>query len=144
MEREQMSKSEITHKFLSDHRTLRAKAAVVTTLALNVLRGDEDLVSALRLKGEELHAHLLDHMNWEETQLLPLLAESSIGKAAGSVILSEHADQRLRLVNSLVELKRPDAPFATLAKDCIALVRWLEADMASEESEVLRSIVIGD
>ena len=141
---EQMSKADARHKFLSDHRILRAKAAVVTTLALNLLRGDEDLASALRLKGEELHAQLLDHMKWEETQLVPLLAGSSIGESVASVILEEHADQRLHLMKSLAELQRPDAPCSTLAKDCIALVRWLESDMAREENEVQRSIEIGD
>jgi hypothetical protein len=144
MDEEKMSRSEIKNKFLSDHRKLRAKAAVVTTLALSVLRGDDDLASALRLKGEELYTHLLDHMRWEEAQLVPLLVESAASEATGTIILKEHVDQRLRLDSSLSGLRQPDGSFASLAKDCIALVRWLEVDMANEERVVLRSIVIGD
>lgn len=141
---DKMSKSEIRDKFLSDHRKLRGKAAVVTTLALNVLRGDEDLASALRLKGEELNEHLLAHMQWEERQLVPLLAESSIGASGGAAIVKQHVEQRLRLVDSLTRLQRPDASFAKLAKNCIALVHWLEIDLASEEREVLRSMATAD
>lgn len=137
-----MSRAEIWDKLLSDHRELRAKAAVVTTLALSVLRGDEDLASALHLKGEELYKHLLDHMKWEEAQLIPLLAESSGGEVAGYLILKEHAGQRQRLGDSLAALRHPGASFADLAKECIALVRWLEDDMASEERELSRSILI--
>jgi iron-sulfur cluster repair protein YtfE (RIC family) len=144
MDLEKMSKSEIREKFLGDHRKLRAKAAVLTTLALSVLRGDEDLASALRLKGEELYTHLIEHMKWEEAQLIPLLAESSIGEITSSVMVKEHANQRLRLSDSLSELRHPGASFPDLAKDCIALVRWLEADMADEERDVLRLIVLGE
>lgn len=147
LSREKMSKLEIRDKFLSDHRKLRAKAAVVTTLALSVLRGDEDLASALRLKGEELLTHLLDHMSWEEAQIIPLLVESAssaTGESAGTVILKEHFDQRLRLDDSLTGLKQPGASLSKLAQDCIALVRWLEVDMAEEERVVLRVIVTPD
>jgi iron-sulfur cluster repair protein YtfE (RIC family) len=142
MDRQPMSKSEIRDKFLRDHRRLRAKAAVVTTLALSVLRGDEDLTSALRLKGEELYTHLLDHMQWEEAQLIPLLAESSVGESTCSSMLKDHVDQRQRLGDSLSELRHPGSSLASLAKDCLDHVRWLEVDMADEEREVLRSIVL--
>ncbi|MBW2292809.1 MAG: hemerythrin domain-containing protein [Deltaproteobacteria bacterium] len=143
MDRMQMSRVEIKEKFLRDHRRLRAKAAVVTTLALSVLRGDEDLASALRLKGEEMYAYLLEHMEWEETQLIPLLAESSIGETIGSAILERHEAHRQRLSDSLADLRKPGASFVKLARDCVALVRRLEDDMASEEREVFKSIDIG-
>ncbi len=83
-------------------------------------------------------------MQWEERQLVPLLAKSSIGESSGAAVVKEHVAQRLRLVDSLTSLQRPDASFANLAKDCIALVRWLEIDLASEEREVLRSIATTD
>ena len=69
MEHDEMSERLIKEKFLRDHRMLLGKAAVVAALALDVLRGDEELASALRLKGEELYRHLLIHMRWEERLL---------------------------------------------------------------------------
>ena len=135
------SERQIKEKFLRDHRMLRGKAAVVAALALDVLRGDQDLTSALCLKGEELYAHLSEHMQWEERLLVPLLISSSRGTWTGSAIIKEHRDQRLRLDRSLTRLRSIDAPFADLAEECLELVRWLEIDMTSEESRVLRSMV---
>ncbi|MCP5045061.1 MAG: hemerythrin domain-containing protein [bacterium] len=140
MDSQKPSVSRIRDRFLADHRELRGKAAVVTTLALNVLRGDEELASALRLKGEELNDRLLSHMAWEEKHLIPLLAHTPRGKLQGKAILEEHKDQRTRLLDSLTELQRPQNSFSGLAKECLALVHWLEADMASEERDVLDAI----
>lgn len=133
------SERRIKEKFLRDHRMLRGKAAVVAALALDVLRGDEDLVSALRLKGEELYAHLTEHMRWEERLLVPLLIDSA--RQSGAEIIEDHRKQRLRLDRSLVKLRRIDVSFEDLAEECLELVRWLEIDMTSEESRVLRSMV---
>ena len=138
IDHEKMSRNLIREKFISDHQMLRGKAAVVAALALDVLRGDEDLASALRIKGEELYAQLLDHMQWEENLLLPLLAKSSHGAWTGAAIIKEHHEQRLRLDNSLTKLRHPDTSFASLGGECLEFVRWLEVDMTSEERTVLR------
>ena len=137
IDHEKMSRNLIREKFLSDHRMLRGKAAVVASLALDVLRGDEELASALCIKGEELYVRLLDHMQWEENLLLPLLAESSHGTWTGAAIIKEHQDQRLRLDSSLTKLRHPDTSLASLGGECLEFVRWLEVDMTSEEIRVL-------
>lgn len=131
-------RAEIQERFLSDHLQLRGKCGVVANLALNVLRGDEDLALALRLKGEELYRHLLDHMTWEEKTLIPLLREATRGTFDEAALLAEHASQRKQLDASLVELRRMNTSNIDLAKACIALVRWLDTDMAAEERAVLR------
>jgi iron-sulfur cluster repair protein YtfE (RIC family) len=144
MDHDKMSGRLIKEKFLRDHRMLRGKAAVVATLALDVLRGDEELASALRLKGEELYSYLLVHMQWEERLLVPLLVESSHGTWTGAGIIREHEDQRIRLDNSLAKLRHVDASLANLAEECLELVRWLEVDMSSEEERVLRWMAVGE
>lgn len=138
MGREKMSGILIKEKFLSDHRILRCKAAVVATLALDVLRGDDELASALRLKGEELYTYLLKHMQWEERLLLPLLIESSHGTWTGASIVKEHEEQRVQLDNSLAKLRHIDTSLTSLAEECLELVGWLEVDMTTEEARVLR------
>jgi iron-sulfur cluster repair protein YtfE (RIC family) len=140
-----MMKESIRERFLRDHRQIRGKASVLRSLALGVLRGDEELASALRLKGEDLQTHMLLHMTWEEDELMPALErgggdENSLGKR----IQEEHREQRTRLAHSLVALRvtreQKRADIERLAKEMLELVRWLEGDMAKEEDSVLRFI----
>ena len=132
--------SQIRVKFLHDHQILRGKAAIVAALALDVRRGDEELASALRLKGEELYLHLFDHMQWEEQMLVPLLVELSHGMWNRTAFREEHEMQRLQLDDSLAKLRSESISRARLAEECLELVRWLEVDMSSEERIVLQSI----
>ena len=138
-----MMKQTIRERFLRDHRQIRGKASVLRSLALGVLRGDEDLASALRLKGEELQTHMLLHMTWEEDELMPVLEQDEQdGDSLGKRIQEEHREQRTRLSHSLVALRvtseQKRADIERLAKDMLELVRWLESDMAKEEDSVLR------
>lgn len=132
------ARSEIREQFLNDHLHLRGKCGVVSNLALNVLRGDEDLALALRLKGEELYRHLLEHMLWEEAKLVPILVHDTHGEFDEAALRAEHDSQRQLLNDSLAELRRDDASNRDLAKACITLVGWLDTDMATEERAVLR------
>ena len=90
-----MTSSQVKARFMSDHEELRGKVAVLEGLALGILRGDEELSSALRRKGEDLQNRLLVHMQWEEAQLLPMLrSQSQPGISNAETILSEHRRQR--------------------------------------------------
>ncbi len=141
MEAAATSRDQIREKFLSDHEALRGKSAVLEALALGVLRGDDELVSALRLKGEELQAHLLTHMHWEETHLLPAIrGVAHASDAIAEAVIQEHREQRQRLARSLAELKASPGSSVKLAQHFLSLIRWLETDMQSEECEVLMSI----
>ena len=135
------SSEQIRHRFLSEHQSLRGKSAVVEALALGVLRGDGELASALRLKGEELQRHLLLHMQWEEAQLLPLIQRvARPGESMGEALVREHRRQRQRLANSLVALRAAPESAETLARHVLKLIRWIETDMRAEEKEVLDAI----
>jgi len=132
--------AEVGGTFLSeDH-----KPEVLEALALKVLRGDEELGSALRLKAEELQRHLLCHMTWEEDQLVPLLVEDAPAAADPPPwvqLLRERRQQRLQLSRSLFELKYSHVPAGDLAKQCLALIEALEAAIEVEEHDVLPSIL---
>ena len=137
-----MMKESIRERFLRDHRQIRGKASVLRSLALGVLRGDDELASALRLKGEELQSHMLLHMTWEEDELMPALEHDGRGgDSLGKQIQEEHREQRTRLAHSLVALRvtsgQKRADIESLARDMMELVRWLESDMAKEEASVL-------
>ena len=139
-----MEPSEIRARLLEDHAQLRAKAGVLESLALQVLRGDEDLASALRLKGEDLHAHLLDHMGWEDHHILPLLqALAPAAKSSVQALESEHRIQRDRLGDLLGALRDPREP-ARVARSVLDFARSLEQDMLVEENRLLVPAVLGD
>jgi iron-sulfur cluster repair protein YtfE (RIC family) len=122
---------------LGDHARLRGKGEVLETLALRVLRGDEDLGSALRLKGEEIQEHLAAHMAWEEAVLLPLLRNVPGGRRVAEQLFSDHVPQRERLADCLRALAVGERRPAKLAKTVLELTAWLEHDMLAEEKQVL-------
>jgi hemerythrin-like domain-containing protein len=131
-------------KLLDDHARLRGKVSVIQSLALGILRGDDDLAAALRLKGEELQQHLIEHMSWEESELFPVLQDaSSEGCEAARQLIEEHSTQRDRLAHSLEALRTLAGQPSTLAKHLLELVHWLEYDMTSEEERVMASLVSG-
>ncbi len=135
-----MVRVEITARFLEDHARLRGKSEVLEALALRILRGDEDLGSALRLKGEEIQKHLQDHMDWEEAALLPMLRSAPGGREVAVVIAAEHATQRDRLAEWLAELSHTDVRPTHLARTVLDLTRWLAHDMAVEERTILDTL----
>lgn len=140
-----MTRAQAAAKLRRGHAHLRGKAEVLEALALKVLRGDEDLGSALRLKAEELQQHLLCHMIWEEDLLIPLLAEGVPAAAdppPWAQLLTERRQQRLQLSRSLFELKYAHVSAGGLAKQCLALVEALEAAIEVEERGVLPSLYV--
>jgi iron-sulfur cluster repair protein YtfE (RIC family) len=129
--------AETVVRFLDDHARLRGKSEVLDALALRVLRGDEDLGTALRLKGEEIQEHLIAHMVWEEGKLLPLLQSVDSGQSAAAQLLSDHVAQRERLADCLRALTAAERRPAKLAKTILDLTAWLEHDMLAEERRIL-------
>lgn len=133
-----MTPLEIRAKFLDDHALLRGKIDVLRSLATQVMRGDDDLGNALRLKGEDLQLHLINHIKWEETELLPCLREID-GTAADSAdqLFEDHMSQRQRLADSLMALEGAGGDTLSLAQHLVDLARWLEHDMNAEEDGLL-------
>jgi hypothetical protein len=132
------SAGELREHFLRDHAQLRGKADVLKSLALQVVRGDEDLGPALQLKGTDLQLRLIDHMRWEESQVAPYLRR--IDRAAADLadhLFEEHQLQRERLAQSLMALSGAGPNPEELARHILDLVRWLERDMAEEETRLL-------
>lgn len=133
-----MKALQIREKFLDDHAHLRGKVSVLRSLATQVLRGDDDLGNALRLKGEDLQLHFIRHIQWEEAKLLPCLRK--IDRAAAEVadqLFEEHTGQRQRLADSLITLEGADGDGRGLARHLLELARWLEHDMNAEEARIL-------
>jgi hemerythrin-like domain-containing protein len=131
-----MDENELRARILGDHALLRGKAEVLEALALRILRGDEDLGSALRLKGEEIQDHLVRHMGWEERELLPPLRKSGGAKVADQ-ISAEHSEQRERISDTLVTLQDSERRPVEVARHMVEFVRQLERDMYQEEQRVL-------
>jgi hypothetical protein len=130
---------EVREKVLSDHARLRGMLAVLASLALRILRGDEDLATALRLKGEEIGGFLQVHMAWEEKFLVPTLVNlGALGEERARELLGDHRDQRHRLEASIAALAcEPCVAAAELAKRMLGFVESLERDMLDEEAVTL-------
>jgi hypothetical protein len=124
--------------FLEDHARLRGKASVLRSLASQVIRGDHELTDAMRRKGLDLQEHLIEHIRWEESVLLPLLQETDkVAAEAANHLFREHRGQRKRLGSSLVALEGRGPDPTDLAIHLLELIRWLERDMTAEEARVL-------
>jgi iron-sulfur cluster repair protein YtfE (RIC family) len=128
---------EVRRELLLHHAQLRGKAGILESLALQVLRGDWELASALRRKGQDLHDSLISHMKWEESTLLPILSRSADRlKYSAADFLEEHRCQRERLTESLSKLEADTTLPPALARSLLDLVSWLERDMATEEEHL--------
>jgi hemerythrin-like domain-containing protein len=135
-----MTSGEVEAKLEHEHARLRGMAAVLQSLALRVVRGDEDLTSALRLKGEELLARFDRHLRWEEDYLMPLLRRAGAeGEACSERLRGVHRLQRDRLSASLADLQSAGESAQKLARGLLDVIEWLERDMATEDAQLLGS-----
>jgi len=130
-----MEAGDLRAHLVDEHATLRGKAEVLEALSLRVIRGDEDLGSALRLKGEEIETALIRHMLWEEEILLPELRRLG-HEAVASQIRSEHERQRERIADSLIALQDAERRPVATARHLLEFIRWLDRDMSEEESSL--------
>ncbi|MBW2274646.1 MAG: hemerythrin domain-containing protein [Deltaproteobacteria bacterium] len=135
-----MTATEVATKVESEHARLRGMAGVLQSLALRVVRGDDDLTSALRLKGEELLERFDRHVRWEEDYLLPLLRRAGAeGEACSERLREDHRRQRDRLSASLADLHHDAGKPRELARGLLDVIEWLERDMATEDARLLGS-----
>ncbi len=133
-----MTPTEVRERVRRDHARLRGMLTVVESLALRVLRGDEELASACRLKGEELRDFLLAHLEWEEQHLVPVLNRCGlIGKRRAGHVLADHREQRQRIAELVRSVTESQYQANILASGMLDFTRWLERDMAEEEARAL-------
>ncbi|UCE86380.1 MAG: hemerythrin domain-containing protein, partial [Deltaproteobacteria bacterium] len=86
--------NEVRQRILSDHDALREVLSRVEALATRVASG-EPLVAALRNQGCALHQSLCDHVDWEDTNLEPLLRMAGPrGEERARQLAREHREQR--------------------------------------------------
>ena len=134
-----MPEAGVREKFVEDHARLRGKAEVLESIALRILRGDEDLGSALLLKGEEIRDHLVRHMDWEERELLPLLRQSGRSDIASGLV-TRHTRHREHFEGDLLSLHNTKTQPIELTKHIVKFLRQLESDMQREEEDVLGAL----
>lgn len=134
--------NDLREEFQEQHAHLRGKASVLRSLASQVLRGDDELASALAQKGRDLQLQLLQHIRWEEQELMPVLVRFHGGAILGirEIMNSEHVQQRQRVAESLRNLAGDSLPLADLARHLLELIGWLESDMDAEERRILGAL----
>ncbi len=135
-----MTAGEVEARVESEHARLRGMGAVLQSLAQRVLRGDEELTSALRLKGEELLGRFDRHIHWEDDYLMPLLRQAGAdGEAYGERLWQEHRLQRERLSGALADMDDAGGRSEELARHLLDVIEWLEREMATEDAQLLGS-----
>lgn len=144
-----MQPSEVRDRVLHDHEGLRELIQRVESLAREVAGGERPQVGCLREAAEKLLTTLLRHMDWEDRQLVPALADSDAwGPERARRLSEEHVEQREFLRGVIEGLQDQTRPAVALAASLTDLARRLRADMEDEESffldpDVLRDDVVG-
>jgi iron-sulfur cluster repair protein YtfE (RIC family) len=144
-----MRPSEVRDHVLDDHQRLRRQLGRLERLAMEVTRGDRLQIGELRSAGEELLTTLLRHMDWEDRQLAPALADADgWGAERANRLTSHHVEQREELSSIVADLQDQRRPPLVLATTLLQLVRHLRLDMQEEEGffldpNVLRDDVVG-
>jgi hypothetical protein len=131
-------------RILSDHDHLRWLMTRVTAGASEALR-DEKRRPWFRAILAELRTELEQHLDYEEKELVPLLASADAwGPLRVEHLLKDHAGQRALLV-ALTE----DAADGARSMECLAeeiewFVRSFERDMLDEEATFLNAEALGE
>jgi iron-sulfur cluster repair protein YtfE (RIC family) len=144
-----MQPSEVRDRVLRDHAGLRELIERVESLAREVSGGERPQVRELRTAAETLLSTLLRHMDWEDRELVPALADSDAwGPERARRLSEEHVEQRQFLGGVIEGLRDSQRPPMALAASLIDLAQTLLIDMEEEEAffldpDVLRDDVIG-
>jgi iron-sulfur cluster repair protein YtfE (RIC family) len=144
-----MQPSEVRDRVLHDHEGLRKQIHEVESLAREVSRGEQPQLGPLRDAAERLLSTLLRHMDWEDRELVPALADSDAwGPERARRLSEEHVEQREFLAGVIEDLQDQQRPPVSLAASMSDLARTLLADMEEEEAffldpDVLRDDVVG-
>ncbi len=122
---------------LAQHVHLRELLGRAQALAQARLEGDLAVPDAVASAVGDVRSAMEVHLTYEEAVLLPLFrADVPQGIERAERLLDEHLRQRATLAALHREAYRhPELP--TLAVKLAALVSWLLADMAEEESSMI-------
>jgi hemerythrin-like domain-containing protein len=140
-----MRPSEVRHKIQQDHVAIRGMLLSLEHLSGQVLEGERALLGALRLEGEALLKTLLEHMDWEDRNLAPVLrAADAWGEERATRLDADHREQRELFAHILESVQDQSRPAALIARNVLDLVQLLREDMDLEESELLDPSVVRD
>ena len=143
--RVELRPSEVRRLVLEDHARLRLRLRDLRAAAEWAGTGDPSRGAEL-LREAELFADLFfRHLEMEEAQLLPLLRTiDAWGSERARLVLDEHREQRRLLLGYVRDLHDPHSGLARLARETLALIADIEADMLHEEESVLSEDLLRD
>jgi hypothetical protein len=140
-----MTPGEVRARIRADHGAIRVNLDGVAGLARRVESGEESLVAALRLEGEELLRHLQDHLFWEDLHLAPALRQADAwGEQRAAQLDADHRQQREVLTHCLAAVQDESRPPRIVARTLLDLAQLLRDDMEHEERSLLDERVLRD
>lgn len=140
-----MGSHEIRKYILTDHAFLRHMLDDLDQMAVRVLEGREDELSALRDCGLAFHSKFAEHLTFEDRVLAPALrAAGGAGIEHSKHLADDHREQRGLLAYILSGLRDLSRPAPVVAGELRSLVELILDDMALEEKTIVRSAVLRD
>jgi len=140
-----MRPREILRYVLTDHAFLRGMLNELDQMALRVLEGREDELSALRSCGLSFHSRFAEHLAFEDRFLAPALRAGGLAGIEHSEHLADdHREQRELLSYILSGLRDRDRPARVVADQLRSLVELILDDMALEEMTIIKGALLRD
>ena len=144
-----MLPSEVRHRILQDHETIRSRLDKLTAPIARIRSGDHQAARVFSQRGCSFLELFLAHIELENWLLVPALREADAwGDVRADRVLREHREQTAEVRSLLEAFADPFASSRELAKQLEDFVDALELDMATEERmllgpDLLRDDVVG-
>lgn len=137
--------SEVRRLVLEDHARLRIRLRDLRAAAEWAGTGDPSRGAELLREAERFAELFFRHLEMEEAQLVPLLRTiDAWGNERADLVLREHREQRLPLLGFVEELRDPRQGLARLARETLALISRIEAEILHEDETVLSEDLLRD
>ena len=139
-----MRPSEVRERIIEQHKDIREMLIDLERMCDRVIDGKGYLGAALAEYARALHTKLLEHLELEDSILVPALRDADAwGEVRADSLLEHHRTQREQLSAAL--LTTTDAPAGPdFAKQVLALIADLRDDMQHEEGDILSRDILRD
>ncbi len=135
--------SAVRRRISEEHVVLRSIIDQVEELARQVIAGEKDALTALRIETRDLYQRLRAHIDVEDQILGPALRQTvGFGKEREEQLLSHHAEQREQLTTELAELDNVEGP--PLAERIVTFIGDVRDDMSREDRDLLNPQLLKD
>jgi hemerythrin-like domain-containing protein len=134
-----MKPEEVRSRVLEDHAELRRRLDVIESLSARFEHEGASVAKELCDCAKALYEIFGAHLTLEDAHLVPALASiSEVGERLAERLECEHQEQRELIVFLIGRIEEQSRPTTLVVQELKGFVQYLRADMAYEESTLLR------